>query len=126
MNIAERNYAYIFISGEGVNGVQTAENAIAQIVNTAVKKLMNLAQIMKTFVIHVVNAITPHAHVVAMSQMISQDVKIAELHIVTQMGVEEMVSNCVNPVMWGCMEVMQIQTITRVTQIIGKDSRFLN
>jgi hypothetical protein len=28
-------------------------------------------------------------------------------------------------VMWDCMEVMQIQTITRVTQIIGKDSWFL-
>lgn len=117
---------YIFISGEGVNGVPTAENAIAQIVNTAVKKLMNLAQIMKIFVIHAANVIIPHAQIVVMSQMISQDVKIAELHIVTQMGVEEMVSNCVNPVMWGCMEVMQIQTITRVTQIIGKDSRFLN
>ena len=117
---------YIFISGEGVNGVQTAESAIAQIANTAVKKLMKLAQIMKTFVIHVVNVIIPHAQIVAMSQMISQDVKIAELHIVTQMGVEEMVSNCVNPVMWGCMEVMQIQTIIRVTQIIGKDSWFLN
>ena len=91
MNIAERNYAYIFISGEGVNGVQTAENAIAQIVNTAVKKLMNLAQIMKTFVIHVVNVIIPHAQIVAMSQMISRDVKIAELHIVTQMGVGGMV-----------------------------------
>jgi len=87
---------------------------------------MNLAQIMKIFVIHAANVIIPHAQIVVMSQMISQDVKIAELHIVTQMGVEEMVSNCVNPVMWGCMEVMQIQTIIRVTQIIGKDSWFLN
>ena len=33
-NVVENNCVYIFISGEGVNTVQNAENVIVQIANT--------------------------------------------------------------------------------------------
>jgi hypothetical protein len=74
-----------------VNGARIAENVIVQIVHIATKKSTSLAQIMKRFAIHVVDAIIPHAQVVAMQRMITQDVKIAEQHIVTQTVVGEMV-----------------------------------
>ena len=80
---------------------------------------MRLAQVMKIFPIHAVNAIIHYALVAEWPPMITQNVKIVE-GLTATMDVVAMDSNYVNPARSEDTEAMRIQTIILVIQTIGR------